>query len=153
MSAFEWFDQAFVQEIISTFVERFDQTFDAWRREYTLLSAEREEINRTLGREAGDRALEIRRRVIEHKLEAMRQGKRHYYSYRYLSSQGFLPNYGFPRRTVRLVYFFSGRFFLVFFPQSPSSSRSTRSLSQFQPPPCPTSSSPTTSSRRPRRTT
>ena len=105
MSDFEWFDQALVQEIINTFVERFDKIFDTWRQEYTLLNRELDEINRTLAREAGERVLEIRRRVIEYKLQAMREGKRHYYIYRYLSSQGFLPNYGFPRHTVSLSFY------------------------------------------------
>jgi hypothetical protein len=35
----------------------------------------------------------------------MREGKKEFYSYRYLSSRGFLPNYGFPSSNVTLSFY------------------------------------------------
>jgi ATP-dependent helicase YprA (DUF1998 family) len=105
MQTFDWFDAAFVQEAVGRFVDRLDRAFDAWREEYQALSEEREEINRALGHRAGDRTLEHRRLVIEHRLEAMRQGDKDFYVYRYLGGQGFLPNYAFPRQAVTVSFY------------------------------------------------
>ncbi|MCG3212648.1 MAG: hypothetical protein FOGNACKC_06318 [Anaerolineae bacterium] len=104
MAALPWFTNPYVQQVIDQFVGRFDQTFTRWRREYTALTAEREEINRRLLRETSDRALQYRRTVIEDKLAAMREGKKDFYTYRYLGGQGFLPNYAFPRQAVTLSF-------------------------------------------------
>ena len=105
MDTFAWFDDRFIQDVVGNFVERLDQAFDYWRDEYQALVEEREEINRALGRKAGDRTLEQRRLVIEHKLEAMREGKGDFYTYRYLGGRGFLPNYAFPRRAVTISFY------------------------------------------------
>ncbi|GAB4543589.1 MAG: hypothetical protein Kow0063_36900 [Anaerolineae bacterium] len=105
MAAFAWFDTAFIQGVVGNFVDRLDRAFDYWRGEYRALVEEREEINRVLGRKAGDRTLEQRRLVIEHKLEAMRQGEGDFYTYRYLAGRGFLPGYAFPRRAVTVSFY------------------------------------------------
>jgi len=105
IDAFSWFNGAFVRETISRFVEKLDRAFDAWREEYQALGEEREEINRALGHRAGDRTLEQRRLVIEHRLEAMREGEKDFYVYRYLGGQGFLPNYAFPRQAVTVSFY------------------------------------------------
>lgn len=104
MQRFAWFTDAYIRRVIDQFVAELDRTFIRWRREYTALSTERDEINRQLGRESTDRSLQYRRNVIEDKLAAMREGKKDFYTYRYLGSQGFLPNYAFPRRAVTLSF-------------------------------------------------
>ncbi len=104
MQDYGWFNETYVQQAVTQFVDRLDQAFARWRREYTSLSAERAEINRQLVRESTDRAMQYRRNIIEDKLAAMREGKKNFYTYRYLGSQGFLPNYAFPRRAVTLSF-------------------------------------------------
>jgi ATP-dependent helicase YprA (DUF1998 family) len=105
METYDWFDEAFVQDTIGCFVDRLDDAFDAWRVEYEALSEEREEINRALDRQAGDRTLEHRRLVVEHRRQAMREGEKDFYVYRYLGGQGFLPNYAFPRQAVTVSFY------------------------------------------------
>lgn len=105
IAAFPWFDAAFVHDAVASFVDRLDAAFDPWREEYRALGEERDEINRALGRQAGDRTLEQRRLVIEHRLDDMRQGEKDFYVYRYLGGQGFLPNYAFPRRAVTVSFY------------------------------------------------
>jgi len=105
MTAFAWFDARFIQDVVEGFANSLDRAFDYWRAEYAALVEERGEINLVLGRKAGDRTLEQRRLVIEHKLEAMRQGEGDFYTYRYLAGRGFLPNYAFPRQAVSVSFY------------------------------------------------
>ena len=81
-----------------------DDALGRWRDEYVRLDAERAAINRKLGQERVDQNLNRRRVVIERKLEAMRDGKRDWYLYRYLGSEGFLPGYAFPPQAVALAF-------------------------------------------------
>lgn len=104
METYAWFTTSYVRQTVEQFVGKFDQTFERWRREYAALSREWEEINRQLVREAADRTMQYRRNVIEDKLAAMREGKKEFYTYRYLGGQGFLPNYAFPRQAVTLSF-------------------------------------------------
>ena len=102
---FDWFDDAFVRETIQQFPDTLDQKFDAWREEYSDLISERKEINRALEREGGDFSQKMRRNVIEDRLDSMRSGSGEFYTYRYLGSQGFLPNYAFPRESVSATFY------------------------------------------------
>ena len=43
-----------------------------------------------------------RRTAIENKMSDMREGGKDYFTYRYLASQGFTPNYGFPTNITLL---------------------------------------------------
>ncbi len=104
MQDYSWFNESYVRQAVGQFVDRLDQAFSRWRREYTVLSTEWAEINRQLVRESTDRTMQYRRNVIENKLAAMREGKKDFYTYRYLGSQGFLPNYAFPRQAVTLSF-------------------------------------------------
>ena len=105
IEAFDWFDDAFIRESIERFVSNLDQAFENWREEYTELVSERQRINRVLGRESSEFSLEMRRRVIERRLASMREGRSDFYTYRYLGSQGFLPNYAFPRDSVSVTFY------------------------------------------------
>lgn len=104
MADYRWLTEAYIRQVVAQFVERLDRTFDRWRREYAVLTEERDEINRRLVRESTDRTMQYRRNVIEDKLAAMREGKKEFYTYRYLGGQGFLPNYAFPRQAVNLSF-------------------------------------------------
>lgn len=101
-----WFDDHFIADTVDGFVEGFDQAFAYWRAEYRRLSVERADINLKIGKEGPDPTLNARRGAIEAKLEAMRDGggRENFDTYRYLSQQGFLPNYGFPPSTVSLSF-------------------------------------------------
>ncbi len=103
-SGFTWFDRAFIEAQVRGFVEGLDDAMKRWRDEYERLDAEREAINRKLGQEGVDPNLNRRRVVIEAKLEAMRDGKRDWYLYRYLGGEGFLPGYAFPPQAVALAF-------------------------------------------------
>ena len=105
VEVFSWLDRDFAADTVSRFAERLDRSFEPWRKEYTGLEEERADINRRLGRESGDRSLQIRRSVIEGRLDSMRRGRGTFYTYRYLGSQGFLPNYAFPRQTTSVSFF------------------------------------------------
>jgi len=101
---FDWFDRAFIEGQVRGFVAALDDAMERWRTEYRRLRDERAAINRTLGDEHVDRNLDRRRFVIESKLEAMRDGKRDWYLYRYLGGEGFLPGYAFPPQAAALAF-------------------------------------------------
>lgn len=105
MRKFDWFTSEYIQTVVSRFLDNFDRAFDHWRREYAHLFSEREMLNRELARDDVDYSKQRRRKTIEDKLYAMRQGEKSYYLYRYLGSQGFLPNYAFPRQSVTLSFY------------------------------------------------
>jgi len=101
---FDWFDRSFVEAQVGSFVDDLDWAIDRWRKEYARLDVERQAINRQLGREGVDASLNRRRVVIEAKLASMREGKRAWYTYRYLGGEGFLPGYAFPPQAAVLSF-------------------------------------------------
>ncbi|MCO6449880.1 MAG: DEAD/DEAH box helicase [Caldilineales bacterium] len=103
--AFAWFDASYVTGTVNGFMNAFDRAFDRWRREYRQLSDELEYINRQQQTARPDPSLDQRRSVIERKLNEMREGEGEYYILRYLGSQGFLPNYAFPRQATVLSFY------------------------------------------------
>ena len=102
---FDWFDDDFIASTIDYFVDRLDRAFGRWREEYAMLVEERKQINRVLGREDSEFSLRMRRGVIERRLGSMRSGRSDFYTYRYLGGQGFLPNYAFPRESVKVSFY------------------------------------------------
>ncbi|MBN1812558.1 MAG: DEAD/DEAH box helicase [Anaerolineae bacterium] len=104
MQRCDWFDQNFVQQAVRGFVDDLDGALDRWRAEYQRLDEERVELNRLLGREGVDPALNRRRVVVEGKLQAMREGEGDWYLYRYLGGEGFLPGYAFPPEATVLSF-------------------------------------------------
>ena len=101
---FDWFDRAYVEAQVRNFVTALDRAMDRWRDEYVRLDAERQMINRQLGREGVKPGLDRRRVVIENKLQAMREGRGDWYVYRYLGGEGFLPGYAFPPQATVLAF-------------------------------------------------
>jgi len=104
LERFDWFNRTLIERTIRGFVDELDARMERWRTEYRRLDAERAAINLKLGREGVDRNLDRRRIVIEGKLEAMREGKRDWYLYRYLGGEGFLPGYAFPPQATALAF-------------------------------------------------
>lgn len=107
ISTFEWFDDEFIGKEIDNFMQKLDKAFDYWRREYGNLFREVEEINYKAQRTSPTKELQDRRKAIEAKLENMRSGEKEFYTYRYLGTQGFLPNYGFPSSSAVLSFYTS----------------------------------------------
>jgi len=104
MARFDWFDRDFIEATVRGFVDDLDKAMERWRLEYQRLDEEREELNRLLGREGVDPALNRRRVVVEGKLQAMREGEGDWYLYRYLGGEGFLPGYAFPPESTVLSF-------------------------------------------------
>ncbi|MFP9192772.1 DEAD/DEAH box helicase [Natrialbaceae archaeon A-CW1-1] len=100
----EWFTDDFIERRVDNFVHNLDAAFDPWRREYTRLSRELRRLNSLLATEGGSYQDRIERNAIEDRLDDMRSGAKRFYTYQYLRSQGFLPNYGFPRDSTTLTF-------------------------------------------------
>jgi len=100
----DWFSESYIEQQVDDFVENLDAAFDPWRIEYTRLTRERRRLNKKLGAERGEYLERQERDAIERRLEDMRNGGKRFYSYQYLRSQGFLPNYGFPRSNCTLGF-------------------------------------------------
>jgi superfamily II DNA or RNA helicase/very-short-patch-repair endonuclease len=99
---YDWFDEAFIEKTVDRFVQDFDSTFGFFRNEYQDLQKMRHYINALADRERLPYETDARRRAIENKMSDMRDGKKDYFTYRYLASRGFSPNYGFPTNTTLL---------------------------------------------------
>jgi hypothetical protein len=90
--------------LVDRFAEDFDHAFDDFRDEYTRLQEELAVIN-ALGAHRGlSREDKIRGDAIQARLNDMREGAGDFYTYRYLGSRGFLPNYAFPRRASNAYF-------------------------------------------------
>lgn len=98
------FDADAVSRLIKDFPVRFNRAYGPFRDEFRMLDEEltllqSAERVRELAREEHSR-----KNAISGRMNAMREGRGDFYPYRYLGSQGFLPNYAFPRR-ASTVYF------------------------------------------------
>lgn len=101
-----WFTDEFVFSVVDGFADNLDRAFDRWRKDYQDAQEEyvrlEEEQRRSYEESRQDRTGRLLRRM-----ENMRRGRARFYVYRYLSQQGFLPNYAFP--TANVVLSFVGR--------------------------------------------
>lgn len=97
-------DNDWVDDFVDTFPDRYRDAWGPLIDEFASLRQEQREIARR--QEAGDSSREnsIRRDSILKRMNDIREGRGDFYPYRYLGSQGFLPNYAFPRRASQ-VYF------------------------------------------------
>jgi hypothetical protein len=90
--------------LVDRFAEDFDHAFDDFRDEYARLQEELALIN-ALGAHKGlSREDKIRGDAMQARLNDMREGAGDFYTYRYLGSRGFLPNYAFPRRASNAYF-------------------------------------------------
>ena len=104
-TSYPWFTRPFIEEMVDGFVDTFDLAWDSWRMEYTRLDLERKDINSLAGHRELDWYEQNRRRVVEGRMHSMREGKDGFYTYRYLGSQGFLPNYAFPHTSTVVSFY------------------------------------------------
>lgn len=101
---FSWLNDGFIDNKVDTFVDRLNDAFEHWRKEYQMLNKERHRINVKASRENLTGSEKNRRVAIEHKMNSMREGGGEFYTFRYLQNQGFLPAYGFPAASTYLVF-------------------------------------------------
>ena len=99
---YDWFNDAFIESTVNQFVQDFNKSFDYFRNEYEDLKKTLYAINALGGRERLSYEMNWRRTAIENKMSDMREGGKDYFTYRYLASQGFTPNYGFPTNITLL---------------------------------------------------
>lgn len=93
-----------VDDLVGRFVDDFDHAFDRLRAEYSQLQDELDQIHEKEKHQKTDKEDDIRRNAIKGRLSDMRTGGGDFYPYRYLGSQGFLPNYAFPRRATNAYF-------------------------------------------------
>jgi len=102
---FEWMTEPYINKVITRFVQDLDNAFTYWREEYHRLYQEGRQIEDHLLTIQGDWERQMRMGVIANKLEKMREGEGDWYTYRYLGSQGFLPGYAFPPKSIYLSFY------------------------------------------------
>jgi len=102
---FQWLTDGFIASTVDGFAEALDSAFNPWRTEYGQLLQEAQEIHDRLVYQHANVGLEQRHNIIAQKLEEMREGRDDFYTYRYLGSQGFLPNYAFPRKLAAVTFY------------------------------------------------
>ena len=109
---FDWFTPEYIEDTVSNFVEKMDHAFDSFRAEFKLLNKELRNVDIQIRSGSLDskksRTYKQRRESIENKIESMRAGRDEYSTYRYLSGQGFIPNYGFPTQVTSLTLDYYG---------------------------------------------
>lgn len=86
-------------------MDRLDGAFEPWRTEYRQLEEESERLHQQSLKQGDTRESRRRRDVVYGRLENMRGGGGGFYTYRYLGSQGFLPNYAFPSKATMVSFF------------------------------------------------
>jgi hypothetical protein len=102
MTAFPWFTEAFINQTIDSFLDHFESALAYWRKEYATLDREHQDLSAKSRKEGPSSQVSNRLVAIAQKLSNMRDGEKDFYIYRYLSTQGFLPNYGFPSSNITL---------------------------------------------------
>ena len=109
---FEWFTPEYIEDTVNNFVGELDHAFNSFRSEFKLLNEELRticiQIQRGSLEPKKSKAFKQRRESIENKIEDMRAGNDEYSTYRYLSGQGFIPNYGFPTHVTTLTLDYRG---------------------------------------------
>ncbi len=104
-----WFNERWLERILTDAPQAFDRAFDRWRELYRSaqrqLEEARAEEDRARRREEQERA-QMRQKEARRQLNLLLQigvarEESDFYPYRYLASEGFLPGYNFPALPVR----------------------------------------------------
>jgi hypothetical protein len=97
MGTLPWFDSKFIGEVIDSFIADFEIPIEFWRQEYASLDREHQELSAKQRTQSFSYMDQNRIAAISQKMQNMREGGRDtdFYTYKYLASRGFLPNYGF----------------------------------------------------------
>jgi hypothetical protein len=100
------FTAEWVGQVVDEFVANLDRHFDRWRKDYRDSQDEYARLEQEQ-RQSYDRNRQDQTGALLSRMQNMRRGRDRFYVYRYLSEQGFLPNYAFP--TANVVLSFVGR--------------------------------------------
>jgi superfamily II DNA/RNA helicase/ribosomal protein L37AE/L43A len=103
LGTISWLNQEFIDGTISSFVRDFESAIDYWRKEYESLDREHKDLSAKQRTTRFSPADENRIAAISRKLQNMREGERDFYTYKFLASRGFLPNYGFGGSSMYLA--------------------------------------------------
>jgi superfamily II DNA or RNA helicase len=98
---------AMIEEQVDQFTYYLDRAFNKLRGDYRESVAEIKEIDKKIRDEGNkDYSLSSRRKALEERNNNLKSGSADFYVYRYLSQEGFLPNYAFPLKnsSARLLY-------------------------------------------------
>lgn len=104
-----WFDDRWLDRVITEVPRRFNEAFNRWRELYRIASAHLQQAQQEMlsarTREAQERARRLQEEAIRQRnlllqVEVARE-ESDFYPYRYLASEGFLPGYNFPALPVR----------------------------------------------------
>ncbi|KPI05060.1 serine/threonine protein kinase [Actinobacteria bacterium OK006] len=115
-----WWDERWIEDRVRTVPDRFDETFDRWRRLFRdALDDQYVQNKRVLDHSLteGDRKRAVtRRREAETQLNLLKNESgdsksvlSDFNPYRYLASEGFLPGYSFPRLPLAAYIPMTGR--------------------------------------------
>lgn len=115
LSSASWYSDTWVEQVIRSASTEFDRAFDRWRELYWQAVKQRDEARRVMDRHAGGAKARSQKEAAQKRhQEALRQisllmnetddwAESDFYPYRYLSAEGFLPGYNFPRLPVRAL--------------------------------------------------
>ncbi|MEF8726291.1 MAG: DUF1998 domain-containing protein, partial [Candidatus Bipolaricaulota bacterium] len=105
MDQFDWFNESFVERTVDSFMLDLNRSYDWLRDEYRRLQGELTDIQRREKKGKLEKSDKRRRDAIYSRLAAIRGEKRgDFYPFKYLATQGFLPNYAFPRRSMTVTF-------------------------------------------------
>lgn len=112
ISKFDWFTDEFIMDTIAYFRDDFNKAFAEFRSEFISLKKEREVIqfrnDHIKGSDSEIYQLGRRWTAIGLKMKDMKEGGGDFATFKYLGSQGFTPNYGFPTRVTTLSLTYKG---------------------------------------------
>jgi len=106
----DWYSKDWLKNVLIRAPEEFDAAFKRWRDLYRAADNQWQEANEKLRHPIRDKEerqkAEAQRREAEHQKNLLcnfgtTREESDFYPYRYLSSEGFLPGYNFPRLPVR----------------------------------------------------
>lgn len=102
-----WFNEQYVQTLVSSAWQRFNEAFDRWRNLYQATQQQQAQAHKiNISPTANQQQKNAATRLYDDANNQMRllvdprsrnSTSSDFYSYRYLASQGFLPGYNFPR--------------------------------------------------------
>lgn len=94
-----------INDWIDAFVYNFDTKFEKLRKDYTESLDEINDINKRRQKgEQIDNYTNSRRAALEKRNKQIMEGESDFYTYRYLSQVGFLPNYAFPTKIASVRF-------------------------------------------------
>ncbi len=108
----EWFNDEWLQSVLSQSARDFHHAFDRWRDLYRgAIDQSRTALAIVMGRtkdKAEKESAKRHQREAEHQVDLLfnqssNRNESDFYPYRYLASEGFLPGYNFPRLPVRAL--------------------------------------------------